>query len=150
MNTLTKPGDNLGGLLKIWAVPKAVYSRSGTTVTISDDTDVYALYCTPESMQFSEPQVETPGGIYYNTSVSGFIPGDTEAALAAINNMADKKYVVIFQDGNGNYKAAGTGFYPLKLKATLNSGKNVADLAGWEISFAGETIHRAVKVDNPF
>jgi hypothetical protein len=150
MKTITKPGDNLGGLLKIWAVPTSVYSISGKAVTFSSTDDIYEIYCTPESMLFSEQSEQTGAGTLFNTLVSGFIPKDSEEVLAAKNDMARKPYIVIFIDGNGNYKAAGTANEPLRLADNLSSGQQVSDSAGNQIEFSGKTLTRAVFINNPF
>lgn len=150
MKTINKPGDNLGGLLKIWAVPASVFSVSGTTVSFSATADIYEIYCTPESMEFDEPSERTVAGTHYNTQVSGFIPRDSSDVLEAMNDMERKPYVLIFKDGNGNFKLAGTASEPLYIDSSLNSGRQVSDRAGYSISFVGKTISRAVFIDDPF
>lgn len=150
MKTISKPGDNLGGLTKLWAIPYDVFSVSGQSVTISDDSNVYAIYCTPESMEFSEPIDNSDAGIHYNTVVNGFIPGNTAANQEAIEYMERRKWAVLFKDGNGNYKMAGSRVSPLRFKADLLTGKDTIGLAGYNFSFSGKTIERAVFVTNPF
>ena len=150
MKTITKPGDNLGGLLKIWAVPTSVYSVNGKTVTISSTDNIYEIYCTPESMVFSEPSEKTDAGTLYNTSVSGFIPKDSKEVLDAINDMERKPYIIIFMDGNGNYKAAGTANEPLCISDNLNSGQQTSDRPGHQFEFSGQTLTRAIFIDKPF
>lgn len=150
MKTINKPGDNLGGLLKMWAVPKSAYSISGSTVTFSDTSDIYEIYCTPESMQFSEPQETTAAGRHYNTAVSGFIPKDTKDVLNAISYMEGRPWVIIFRDGNGNFKLAGNKTEPLRINASLDTGRQVTDRAGYRMEFSGQTISRAVFIDDPF
>ncbi|MCY1720181.1 hypothetical protein OU798_07495 [Prolixibacteraceae bacterium Z1-6] len=150
MKTINKPGDNLGGLTKLWAVPKEVYSRNGTSVSISDTTNVYEIYCTPESMEFNEPQQQSDAGKYYKTVVSGFSPGDTESNLTSIEYIERRKWVILFKDGNGKLKAAGSSSQPLSVHPERNSGRDTTGRAGYTFSFVGETTERAQFVDNPF
>lgn len=150
MKTITKPGDNLGGLLKLWAIPKSVVSVLGRTVTISSDTDVYALYCTPGSMIMQEQSKRTGAGTYYNTEIAGFIPRDSETVRAAMEDMQSKPYAVLYIDGNGEYKLAGSAKEPLRFSASLSTGAETMEAAGHNILFSGETTTRAVFVDNPF
>ncbi len=150
MKAINKPGDNLGGLLKMWAVPVSAHSISGSTVTFSDTSDIYEIYCTPETMQFREPKQRTDAGTHYNTSITGFIPRDSETILEAINDMERKPYVVIFRDGNGSYKLAGTKTEPLRINPDLDTGRQPTDPAGYQIEFTGKTLSRAVFIDNPF
>lgn len=150
MKTITKPGDNLGGLLKLWAIPKSVVSVLGRTVTISSDTDVYALYCTAGSMDMQEQPELTGAGTHYNTEIAGFIPRDSDTVRTAMEDMQQRPYAVLFQDGNGEFKLAGSANQPLRFSAALGTGKETAEAAGHNILFAGKTTSRAVFVDNPF
>jgi hypothetical protein len=150
MIRLSKPSDNMGGLLKLWAVPKSDYYINGQILTFSNTDKIYQLYCSAESLAYKEPSKQTKAGIIYNCSVSGFIPKDTEEVRVALTEMEYRPYVVIFQDGNGNFKLSGTTFYPLRLAASLKTGKQTRDRAGYEIQFSGETLTRAVFINNPF
>jgi len=150
MIQLSKPSDNMGGLLKLWAVPKSDFYINGQNIVFTTTDNIYQLYCSSESLAYKEPSKRTISGIHYNCSVSGFIPKDSEEIQLALNKMEYRLYVVIFQDGNGNYKLSGTGFYPLRLSASLKTGKQTSDRAGYEIQFLGETLSRAVLINNPF
>jgi len=150
MKTISKAGDNLGGLTKIWAVPKTVFSISGRAVSFSATADIYEIYCTPESMEFKELSEKTAAGIHYNTSVSGFVPKDCSTALEAFVDMEGKPYVIIFKNGNGDFVLAGTSATPLRIDVSRNSGRQTADKSGYDFSFIGKTKPRAVFIDNPF
>ena len=150
MKQLSKPSDNMGGLLKMWAVPLSDFSVNGETVTISTNDNIYQLYCSSDSLSFNEPSRQTEAGIHYDCKVSGFIPKDTEEVRVALAELEYRPYVIIFQDGNGNFKLCGTASYPLRLSASLHTGKQTSDRAGYEIQFTGKTITRAVFVNNPF
>jgi len=150
MKQLTKPSGSLGGLLRIWAVPNSVISVNGKEVIFSSTDDIYSIYCTAETMNLKEQSVVTSAGTHYNTDITGFIPANREEVLAAVNDMVSKPYQIIMQDGNGNYLLAGHGYYPLRLKATLQVGKKTSDQAGYQIHFSGKTIFMAKFVDNPF
>jgi hypothetical protein len=150
MKSITKPGDNLGGLIKMWAVPASVVSLAGRTVNFSATTDIYEIYCTPGSMSHAEPPELTAAGTHYNVELSGFIPRDSDTVRTALEDMERKPYAVLFQDGNGEFKLAGSTAEPLRCSSALNTGKDVTELAGNEIRFTGRTTRRAVFVDNPF
>ena len=150
MKTINKPGDNLGGLLKIWAVPQQVLSLNGKTVIISSSEDVYQIYCTPETIIATETSKPSEAGTFYEITIQGFIPKDTEELSDAVNDMNNRPYYIIYQDGNGNFKLAGTTGEALRLNASLSSGKQESDRAGYTISFSGKTLSRSVFVTNPF
>jgi hypothetical protein len=150
MNTINKPTENMGGLIKIWAVPSGTFFVNGKIVTFSSTTGIYEIYCSPDTMQHSEPTERTNAGLVYKTEVTGFSPGDSEAARAAFANMDGRKYVAIFIDGNGNYRLAGGLFSPLQFYASFSTGRNTADRAGHEILFTGLTLEKATVINNPF
>lgn len=150
MKTVTKPGDNLGGLLQIWAVPSDVISVNNGVATISNNTNVYALYCSPESMEFGEQKERTDAGTVYNTTVAGFIPGNATDLQEALEYIEPRKWVVIFRDGNGDYRVAGDATYPLRAAGEVNTGKGTAALYGCQLAFTGKTLARAKAVANPF
>ena len=150
MRVLNKPGDNLGGLLKIWAVPFGVFTINGSTVNISNHTNIWEIYCSADSMEFTESSELTSAGTHFNTVISGFIPQDNATLQKAIEYMEPRKWGVIFIDGNGNYKLAGNQTDPLRFTAEINTGKDTASLAGCSIQFSGKTKTRARFVNNPF
>jgi hypothetical protein len=150
MKTISKPGDNLGGLIKLWAIPKAVVSVLGRTVSVSSSADVYEIYCTPGSMSLAEPHQRDERGVHYNAEFLGFVPRDSETVRNAIEDMETKPYAVLFQDGNGEFKLSGSNTEPLRFSAVLTTGIDTQERAGYQIRFAGTTTRRAVFVNNPF
>jgi hypothetical protein len=150
MKQLNKPGDNLGGLLKIWAVPFGVLTTQGNIVNFSSQENIWEIYCSADSMEFSESSELTSAGTHFNTVISGFIPQDNATLQEAIAYMEPRKWGVIFIDGNGNYKLAGNQTDPLRFTAEINTGKDTASLAGCTIRFSGKTKIRAMFVNKPF
>ena len=150
MKTIQKPNDNLGGLLKIWAVPFGVFTIVGNTVNISNHTNIWEIYCSANSMEFTESSELTSSGTHFNTVISGFIPQDNATIQEAIEYMEPRKWGVIYMDGNGNYKLSGNQTDPLRFTAEINTGKDTASLAGCSIQFSGKTKTRARFVNNPF
>jgi hypothetical protein len=150
MKEIQKPSDNLGGLLNLWAIPKSAYTLNGKVITFNDTSEIYGIYFTAETLSVKETPKETKSRNHYKTDVSGFIPHNSESVHNAIVDMEGKSYVVLIQDGNGYYRLAGDNSYPLRIKANLVSGKLVSDRSGYQINFIGDTVNRAVFVNNPF
>ncbi len=150
MKTISKPKDNLGGLLKIWAVPNSVISVNKKTVTFSSTLNIYEIYCSPDSIFLKEQPAVTSAGTHYITQVLGFVPENSESNKSAISDMESRQFQVIIQDGNGNFLLVGNSFYPLKFSAELFQGKKTSDLAGYKIAFSALVISRAVFIDYPF
>ena len=150
MKQLNKTGDNLGGLLKIWAVPFGVFTIQGNTVNFSSQANIWEINCTEDSMEFTESSERTPAGTHFNTVINGFIPQDNATLQEALEYITSRKWAVIFMDGNGNYKLAGNQTDPLRCTAEINTGKDTASLAGCSIQFSGKTKTRATYVNKPF
>jgi hypothetical protein len=150
MKQLNKASENMGGLVKLWAIPKEIVTVSGTTVTVSSENPVVEMYCSPGSMGISEPPNNSRAGIFYETQVSGFVPAINSSNKAVIDEMQGRKYVVVFIDGNGQCKLAGTATNPLRCFATAVTGTDEANRAGYQVVFSGETLSPSVFITNPF
>ncbi len=150
MKQLNKPGENLGGFLQLWVIPKNDCYLNSNTVTFSTTNNIYQIYCTPETLKFTEKPKETNAKTFYNVDITGFLPKNRQETLDAIIAMENKWYLIILKDSNGFYFLIGTAAYPLKLDANLNAGKNVSDLSGYHFHFSGKTITRAIFINNPF
>lgn len=140
----------MGGLLQIWAIPAAVFNHWGDDVAISDRTDVYQIYCTPESMTFNERLITSNSANRYKTRLTGFIPKDTVENQAAISFIEKRRWVIVFMDGNGNVKVAGTRSEPLNASFSFDSKSQTSERAGYSMSFHGNVNTRAAHVNNPF
>ena len=44
MLQIKKPSENMGGLLKLWAVPASVVVVTGKTVSFTETTSIYEIY----------------------------------------------------------------------------------------------------------
>ncbi len=150
MKTLNKPGDNLGGILKLWAIPYGTFSTQGATINFINQDNIWQIYCSPESIDFSENSELSASGLIYNTELRGFIPQDNASLQTALAYLDPRKWAVIFIDGNGKYKLAGNQNDPLRFSSELNTGKETASLAGCSFKFYGKTKYRSVFINNPF
>ena len=150
MKQLNKTGDNLGGLLKIWAVSFEVFTIQGNTISFSSQANIWEIHCSADSMEFTESAELTPAGTHFNTVISGFIPQDNTTLQKALEYITPRKWAIIFIDGNGNYKLAGNQTNPLRCTTEINTGKATASLAGCSIQFSGKTKTRAMFVNKPF
>lgn len=150
MKAISKPGDNLGGLTKVWAIPSDVYNLNGEDISISDETNVYSMYCSTNDLSFDEPRKESDAGIFYEPTVNGFVPGNDKDRLEAFEYIERRKWVILFKDGNGNYLAAGTREQPLHLTSQFSSGKDTVGRNGYSFAFTGKCTVRSKFVNNPF
>jgi hypothetical protein len=151
MKTISKGSDNMGGVIRMWAVPPGDVTVSGKTVTINSDSNMIEIQVKEDSASFTENGTDSFAGNYFKTEISGVVPCDQENTLSIIKEMETRlKYLVIYRDGNGNFKLAGTRDVPLRFSAKHDTGKGAASLNNYEISFSGAQKDRAVFINNPF
>ena len=151
MKTIKRPSDNMGGVIRMWAIPPRSISMSGKTVTIISDANVIDITVKEDSAGFTEEASDTFAGTFFKTDITATIPCDTDETLAIIKEMERKmKYLVIYMDGNENYKLAGSNNVPLRFSAKASTGTTAAALNNYNITFTGSQRERAVFIDNPF
>lgn len=151
MITLPKPNDNLGGLLRIWSLPSsAVASLENGVLTLSSPGDVISLYITPESARSDCHLKRSGAGTFYEVSVGGFTPRIRKEAGELFSAMAGRSFVVVLQDGNGEYQLAGSPGEPLRFSFSARTGTSVADRSGYELLFERECTVPVQTIQNPF
>lgn len=150
MKQLNKPSDNLGGLLKIWAVPPDDISISFNTANFRTTENIIEMYCSPGSISFTEKESQENYGLGYKNELNTFIPKDSPETQAIINDMIGRKWVVIMLDQNEYYKVAGTPEIPLRVSFDLDSGADTADRNGHTGNFFGTQISKARFIADPF
>jgi hypothetical protein len=150
MKQLNKPSDNLGGLLKIWAVPPADITINDTSVSFTTTNNIVEMYCSPGSMSVTEEESNGKPGISFKTEINGFAPKDSAEAQLIIQAMTGRKWIVVYLDQNEQYKVAGTVVIPLRVAFDLNTGSDTPDRNGHSVSFYGTQVSRAKFISNPF
>jgi hypothetical protein len=150
MKQLNKPSNNLGGLLKIWAVPPDDLTISINTANFKTTANIIEMYCSPGSISFTEKESQENYGLGYKNELNAFIPKDSPETQSIINDMIGRKWVVIMLDQNEYYKVAGTPEIPLRVSFDLDSGADTPDRNGHSISFYGTQISKARFIANPF
>lgn len=151
MKTINKQSENMGGVLNIWAVPPEAISVSGDVVTIISDVNIIDILVKQDSASFDEDPVESFANTAYKVEIKAVVPCDNKETLAIISELErKKKYQVIYLDGNGNYKLAGTGEVPLRALAKATTGNNAASLNRYDLTFTGSQLARAIYIQNPF
>jgi hypothetical protein len=150
MKQFNKPLDNMGGVLKIWAVPPADITISENVVTFSKTTDIVVLYASPGSMSFTEKQKDGAGGTFFDVELNGFIPNDSKETSELIAYMCRRRWMVIYIDQNENYKVAGTVTNPLRVGFDLDTGSDTPNRNGHAVKFYGKQLQKSIFINNPF
>ena len=109
------------------------------------------IYTREDSATFTEDLSRSFSGKIYKVDLSTIVPCDNADTLSLINEMERRcKYLVIYMDGNGNYKLAGTTKAPLRFAAKATTGLGAAALNHYAISFSGNQLKRAIFIQDPF
>lgn len=151
MKTINKQTENMGGVLRLWAIPKLDITVSGKTVTIGSDVNMVSICVREDSATFAEDLSRSFTGSIYKVEISAVVPCDNSDTLKIIEEMERRgRYLVIYMDGNENYKLAGSVKAPLRFSAKATTGLGAAGLNHYAISFSGNQLKRAIFIDNPF
>jgi hypothetical protein len=150
MKHLNKPSDNLGGILKIWAIPPDDIIIGFNTANFKTTANISELYCSPGSISFTEKESQEKYGLGYKNQLNAFIPKDSPEVQSIINSMSGRKWVVVFLDQNEQFKVAGTPEIPLRVSFDLDTGADTPDRNGHSISFYGIQTSKAKFIADPF
>ena len=151
MKTINKKTENIGGVLRLWAIPQNDISVAGATVTIASDANMVSIYVREDSASFREDLQKSFAGSIYKVDVSAVVPCENSDTLKLIEEMEQRsRYLVIYLDGNGNYKLVGTVKSPLRFSAKATTGLGTAGLNHYAVSFTGNQLKRAIFISNPF
>ena len=150
MKQLNKPSDNMGGLLKIWAIPPTDIIIGSNSVSFTSQDNIVEMYCSPGSMSFTEKESAEKAGTIYKTELNAFAPKDSDSARQIITGMTGRKWVVIYLDQNEQYKVAGTVEIPLRVSFDLGTGTDTPDRNGHSVLFSGSQISKAMFIEYPF
>lgn len=154
MKTINKPGDNLGGGLKLYAIPPAmVSSLSAGIMTISSTTDVIEVYFTPGTLNFDQEHVpagKDRSGGYHALKITAFTPKLSNDAEIILEQMRNRSYVVVFMDGNEQLWACGTALQPMRFAYTSSTRNDTSGLNGYSLSFERRTTSAPMLISDPF
>ena len=150
MKHLSKPSDNLGGLLAIWAVPPEDIVLSFNTANFRTTANIIEIYCSPGSISYTETATQEKYGLGYKNEINAFIPKDSPEVQSIINSMSGRKWVVVFLDQNEQFKVAGTPEIPLRVSFDLDTGADTPDRNGHSISFYGTQTSKSKFISDPF
>ncbi|HPS13158.1 MAG TPA: hypothetical protein PLB87_07770 [Prolixibacteraceae bacterium] len=154
MKTINKPGDNLGGGLKLYAVPPSlVTSIIAGVLTLSDTADAIEIYFTPGTLNIeleNIPSSQSKAGGYHTHKISAFVPKIAQDVETELENMRNHKFVVVVMDGNEQFWAHGTATTPLRFSYSSATGGDTNDRNGYTFSFEGKTIDPPMIVSDPF
>ena len=154
MKTINKPDDNLGGALKLYAVPPALVSSiEAGVMTLSATTGVWEIYFTPGTCIVDlehVPSSKDRAGGYHQNKITAFVPKISQDVDTELEDMRSRRFVVVVLDGNEQYWVYGTATTPLKFSYTAGTGADTAERNGYTFTFEGKSIRAPMNIEDPF
>ncbi len=151
MKSFTKPHDNLGGVLKVWAIPPSVVSVSGNTLSFTSTIDIVEMYATAETLNANVKTKRSGAGVSFDIEISGSMPRPSLTDQGNINFLMQRRWMVLIEDGNNEFIFYGVPQTErLKFDTEQDTGKTTADKNSLNFRFSGTTTRNSLIVSNPF
>jgi hypothetical protein len=157
MNSINKHTSNLGGIAKLYLIPKEQYaslsapdSNQLCLLTITSFDSAWELAPIYQSIQFSEKLITSVAGVHYEKGLTARIQKDSPQTLTDLQSLVNRKWILIYLDQNGYWKVVGSPEYALRFFFSINPGTALSDLNHYEISLTGSSPSPSVFIHNPF
>lgn len=105
---------NLGGISKIYAIPPSSFFRVRTNYTkglkyldLRNTGDIIDIYCTDETVSFTEEKSQPSAGSLYNPIISGVIPRSNSLNQQQLTRLESGVWLLLFIDNNDNLRLSG-------------------------------------------
>ena len=151
MKTITKQADNMGGVVRLWAIPPSDILLNENSPAITSVDKVVCLEITQDSAGAEFTPKHSFSGTTYLHGISGFIPGysaDTERIM--LDMIRQSRYVVVYIDSVGVPVLLGRPDIPIRFTATVGTGQSTSSLRGYKISFSGNVHYPPIRLtSNP-
>jgi len=140
--------SNLGGLNKIYAIPRNLlesitndYTKKQRYLNLTSNEGMIEIYCTPDTMKFTEEKAQTSAGPAYNPVITGSIPKANEPNQDQLSKLESDYWLLLFEDENGNMRLAGDEDSSMILNRNEDSGKAIQDKNQTAFTFSGMQSH---------
>ena len=152
MKKVGKELENMGGVVRLWAVDKWNISMLGNAAMIIKQDDVYSMDITQDTSGAVISQKTNFAGTTFLHEITGFVSGYDKDSEVNINQMIRiKKFVVIYLDSNGTQVMLGTPDIPIRFSADFETGETNASKRGFKIKFSGNVHYPPLRLsENPF
>lgn len=135
--------DNMGGAVKLWAIPQPVVTSIASGVlSLSSEDDVIEIYFTAETLKLDHEFVNSKNdkaGGFHNNRITAFVPKISEDTEEQLDYLRGRDFVVLLLDSNYQYMAIGNTTNALHFSYTSSTGADSAELNGYNIVFEGKT-----------
>lgn len=141
--------DNIGGCVSFQFIPFEdvasinIIDSTKKSITLKAGKSWFTGYATQQTLKYTEKQKHTENGIYYDKSIVGFVPKDTEDILELFSEMENQFFIIRYIDSNGQEKVAGTIDEPLKFTSDFDTGNDTSSRNGHFFTFEAESTEKA-------
>ena len=152
MKKVGKELENMGGIVRLWAVDRWNISLLGSAAMITTQDEVYCIDITQDTSGAAVNQKTDFAGTTFLHEITGYVSGYDKDSEININQMIRiKKFVVIYMDSNGTLVMLGTPDIPIRFSADFETGETNASKRGFKIKFSGNVHFPPLRLsENPF
>ncbi len=152
MKKVGKELENMGGVVRLWAVDKWNISLLGSAAMITNEDDVYCMNITQDTSGAVLNQKTDFAGTTFLHEITGYVSGYNKDSETYINQMIRiKKFVVIYMDSNGTLVMLGTPDIPIRFSADFETGETNTSKRGYKVKFSGNVHFPPLRLsENPF
>ena len=152
MKKVGKELENMGGIVRLWAIDRWNISLLGNEAMITNEDAVFYMDITQDSGGAVVNQKTDFAGTTFTHEIAGFIAGYDQDSESYISQMIRiKKFVVIYMDSNGTLVMLGTPEIPIRFSADFETGETSSSKRGFKIKFSGNVHFPPLRLsENPF
>ena len=152
MKKIGKDLENMGGVVRLWAVDQWNISLLGSAAMITNEDDVYCMNITQDTSGAVVNQKTDFAGTTFLHEITGYVSGYDKDSETYINQMIRiKKFVVIYMDSNGTLVMLGTPYIPIRFSADFETGETNTSKRGYKLKFSGNVHFPPLRLsENPF
>ncbi len=150
-------GDNLGGINKFWIVLSEHVSEIAVDpvepyfkLILVPSGSIYYIYCTDDTMEFSEEKKMDSNGVYFQCTLKGSSPNNYNNLKLVFDELDTKEFLIIYLDNNGNYRLFGDIEEPLTLINNYTSTPRIAGFNANHLTFSRKMTSRQKFIQDPF
>ena len=147
--------ENVGGLIEMYAIPKASFRKIGHNyakgtryVYLRNRENIIVIpMFADDTFQFTELKDEADDGTFYDVHISGIIPKIAADNEQLVETLERGEWTVLFRDNNGVIHFSGSDEVPLRFNTQKDTGNTFASRNGIGFEFAGKQPEPSIIVD---
>jgi hypothetical protein len=127
--------DNIGGLLRMYAIPVSSFLRirkdyinNLQTLEVRDRDSIIAIpIMDNQTFGYTQDHDLDEGGDYWEPVIDGIIPGGRQSNEDIVEELERGEWLVMFEDQIGTVHISGTKDIPMKFTTSETSGTSSSD-----------------------